>query len=254
MAGADSASPDGGAGATIDRGAETPPKRTGGTSGTGANGAAGAPETPAAKPESGGRDRPASDLRAIRESPQEWKTRSIHELTPKDLDGEPAPLAEYADKVLLIVNLASRCGLTPQYAGLQKLYEEFKDRGLVVLGFPCNDFGNQEPGSPGEIREFCTTTYGVTFPLFEKVSVKPGDEQAPLYAALQAKTDAVPRWNFGKYLVSADGVRATYFDSRVLPESPELREAIEKALKGRAPTKPEAAETAPVPEPSPANQ
>ncbi|HMN96296.1 MAG TPA: glutathione peroxidase [Phycisphaerales bacterium] len=217
---ADRAGSDDAAEETKKPGAETTPKGAGGTGGTGA---------PASKPHDAGSDKNAAELR------EAWKRRSIHELTPKDLDGKPAPLATYDGKVLLIVNVASRCGLTPQYTGLEALQKEYKDRGLVVLGFPCNDFNNQEPGTPAEIRDFCTTKYAVTFPLFEKVSVKPGEEQAELYTALQAKTGATPRWNFGKYLVTRDGVTATFFDSRMAPDAPELREAIEKALAEAAP-------------------
>lgn len=160
----------------------------------------------------------------------DWKTRSIWTLEVKDLEGKPVKLSTYQGKVALVVNVASKCGYTPQYAGLEKLAEEFKDKGLVVLGFPCNDFGNQEPGTPEEIREFCTSRYKVTFPLFEKISVKPGEKQAPLYKALEAKTGSAPRWNFGKYLVSRDGVKAEFFDSKVAPDAKELREAIARML------------------------
>jgi glutathione peroxidase len=161
---------------------------------------------------------------------EDWKTRSLYTLETRTLEGEPVKLEAYKGKVTLVVNVASRCGYTPQYEGLENLYKEFKDRGLVVLGFPCNDFGNQEPGTPGEIREFCTSNYQVTFPLMEKVTVKPGEKQSVVYAALQAKTGQLPRWNFGKYLVSRDGVRATFFDSKVAPEDKELREALDRAL------------------------
>jgi len=128
------------------------------------------------------------------------------------------------------VNVASACGLTPQYEGLEKLYNEYKDKGFVILGFPCNDFGGQEPGTPDEIREFCTSKYHVTFPLFEKLSLKPGESQSEIYKMLQAKTDKLPRWNFGKYVISRDGKTAQFFDSKVEPSAKELREAIEKAL------------------------
>ena len=158
------------------------------------------------------------------------KSRSIYTFETRTLDGRPARLADYNGKVTLIVNVASECGYTPQYEGLEKLAGEFKDRGFVVLGFPCNDFGGQEPGTPEEIRAFCTGKYHVTFPLFEKISVKPGESQHIVYKSLEAKAGALPRWNFGKYLVSRDGKTAKFFDSKVTPESKELRNAIETAL------------------------
>lgn len=160
----------------------------------------------------------------------DWKTRSIWTLETKTLEGAPVKLSQYQGKVALVVNVASKCGMTPQYEALQALAEEYKDKGVVVLGFPCNDFGNQEPGSATEIRDFCTSRFKITFPLFDKVSVKPGEQQSPLYRALEAKTGKTPRWNFGKYLVSPDGVTAEYFDSKVAPDSKELRAAIDKAI------------------------
>jgi len=163
-------------------------------------------------------------------SAEEWKSRSIWTIECTTLEGEPAALSAYEGKVALVVNVASRCGMTPQYAALEKLAAEYKDRGVVVLAFPCNDFGNQEPGTAQEIREFCTTRYKVTFPIFAKVSVKSGEQQAPLYQALQAKTGATPKWNFGKFLVSRDGTRAQFFDSRVAPDAKELREALERLI------------------------
>jgi glutathione peroxidase len=163
-------------------------------------------------------------------SGEDWKTRSLYILETKTLEGEPAKLSTYDGKVTLVVNLASKCGYTPQYEGLEKLYNEFKDKGLVILGFPSNDFGGQEPGTAKEIREFCTSKYKVTFPLFEKVSVKPGDGQSVVYQALQAKTGEAPKWNFCKYLVSRDGTRAEFFDSKVTPQSDELRKALEREL------------------------
>ncbi|MCA9284144.1 MAG: glutathione peroxidase [Phycisphaerales bacterium] len=161
---------------------------------------------------------------------EQWKDRSVYAFELQTLDGQKANLADYQGKVALIVNVASKCGNTPQYASLQKLAEKYKDKGFVVLGFPCNDFGGQEPGTPSEIREFCTSNYKVTFPLFAKVSVKPGDGQSPLYKALAAKTGKVPSWNFGKYLVSRDGKTVLYFDPKARPESKEVTAAIEAAL------------------------
>jgi glutathione peroxidase len=180
----------------------------------------------------------ALGMAAVRASPpapqkpvdEDWRTRSLHEIELKTLEGKPARLSAYQGKVAVIVNVASECGYTPQYEGLEKLSKELKDKGVVVLGFPCNDFGGQEPGTPREIRDFCTSRYQVTFPLFEKVSVKPGESQSVVYKALEAKTGKLPKWNFGKYVVSKDGRQAEFFDSKATPESKELREAIDRAL------------------------
>ena len=154
---------------------------------------------------------------------------SLYDITLNTLDGKPQSLAAYKGKVVLAVNVASECGFTPQYAGLQKLYAEQKDRGLVVLGFPCNQFGGQEPGSAAQIAAFCQKNYSVTFPLFEKLEVK-GVGQAPLYQFLTAK-HGEPAWNFHKYLVGKDGQVIQAFSSKVPPDSPELKTAIEAALK-----------------------
>ena len=154
---------------------------------------------------------------------------SLHALTLTTLDGKPQPLAAYKGKVLLAVNVASACGYTPQYAGLQKLYEAYRDRGLVVLGFPCNQFGAQEPGSAAEIQSFCQKNFGVTFPLFEKLEVK-GPGKAPVYQFLTARHPE-PAWNFHKYLVGKDGQVLQAFPSKVAPDSPELKAALEAALK-----------------------
>lgn len=154
---------------------------------------------------------------------------SLHEITLHTLSGKPQSLGTYQGKVVLAVNVASECGFTPQYAGLQKLYTEYKDRGLVILGFPCNQFGGQEPGTAAQIETFCQTNYGVTFPLFEKLDVK-GARQAPVYQFLTAK-HGEPKWNFHKYLVGKDGQVIQAFDSKVAPDSAELKAAIESALK-----------------------
>jgi len=156
-------------------------------------------------------------------------TDSFYALETTTLQGRPADLAKYTGKVALVVNVASKCGFTPQYAGLEKLYEELKDRDFVVLGFPSNDFGGQEPGSPEEIATFCKKNYGVTFPMFSKVVTKAGADQSPIYAFLGA-SGSLPSWNFGKYLVDRDGKVIQFFASDVTPESKELRAAIEKAL------------------------
>jgi glutathione peroxidase len=153
---------------------------------------------------------------------------SLFDLTANRLNGTPQPIADYKGKVLLVVNVASECGFTPQYAGLEKLYEEYRDRGFVILGFPSNEFGEQEPGSAEEIQAFCQRNYGVEFPMFEKVVTKGGDKAA-VYALLTAELGE-PRWNFHKYLVGKDGEVLGAFPSRVAPESQELRRAIEEAL------------------------
>jgi len=154
---------------------------------------------------------------------------SFYALQTTTLQGRPANLADYAGKVTLVVNVASKCGFTPQYAGLQKLHDEFASRGFSVLGFPSNDFANQEPGTAEEIAEFCKKNYGVTFPMFAKVVTKAGEGQSPIYEFL-GKGGELPGWNFGKYLVGRDGKVIAYFPSKVAPESKELRDAIEKAL------------------------
>ena len=149
----------------------------------------------------------------------------------KAIDGKPVDLASYKDKVVLVVNVASRCGYTKQYAGMQKLYDTYKDKGFVILGFPANDFGAQEPGSDAEIAEFCSTKYGVTFPMFSKITVK-GAGKAPLYQALTEAADPKGEvaWNFEKFLIGKDGTVIGRFKSGVAPESPELAKAIEAAL------------------------
>ncbi len=153
---------------------------------------------------------------------------SIYALTVRRLGGTPEPLAKYEGKVALVVNTASECGFTPQYAGLERLWEELGDKGLVVLGFPSNDFGKQEPGSAQQIEDFCRKNYGVTFPLFEKVKTS-GQDASPVFRIAAAKHGA-PKWNFHKYLVDKRGEVVAAFPSQVTPESEELREAIERAL------------------------
>ena len=154
---------------------------------------------------------------------------SLYDLTADRLAGEPQALDEWRGRVALVVNVASECGFTPQYAGLERLYDEFRDRGLVVLGFPSNEFGGQEPGSAEEIQAFCETRYGVKFPMFTKVKVKAGPDQSPVYRFLTEGRDE-PSWNFHKYLVGRDGAVRDAFGSGTKPESAELIEAIEEAL------------------------
>ena len=156
-------------------------------------------------------------------------TDSLYALKTTTLGGKPADLAEFKGKVTLAVNVASACGFTPQYKGLEALHEELAARGFAVLGFPSNEFGGQEPGSPEEIATFCKANYGVTFPMFSKLVTKPAPEQSPIYALL-TKEGHVPTWNFCKYLVGKDGKVIAFFPSKVTPESKELRDAIEAAL------------------------
>lgn len=155
--------------------------------------------------------------------------QSFYDLTPRTLDGKPANLAQYRGSVSLVVNVASFCGYTPQYAGLEQLYREMKGKGVNVLGFPSNDFGGQEPGSAQEIATFCRTNYDVTFPLFEKVVTRAGAGQSPIYAFL-GRSGHLPAWNFSKYVVGRDGRVVAFFPSDVTPEDPRLRAAIAKAL------------------------
>lgn len=153
---------------------------------------------------------------------------SFHALTATSIDGDPIRLDRYAGKVLVVVNTASACGFTPQYAGLEQLHERYRDEGVVVLGIPSNDFGGQEPGTEAEIKTFCETRYHVQFPLFGKVRTT-GAGQSPVYAFLSAAHGA-PRWNFHKYVVGKDGLVRAAFPSSVAPDSPELVQAIENAL------------------------
>ena len=160
--------------------------------------------------------------------------RSIHEIELPQLDGTPARLSDYAGKVVVAVNVASKCGFTPQCAGLQALHDRYAERGFTVLGFPCNQFFNQEPGSAEQIEQFCSQNYGVNFPLFAKLDVK-GGNQHPLYAILsESKDDAGKNanvaWNFEKFLVGRDGRVLRRFRSRTVPEDPKVIEAIESAL------------------------
>ena len=158
----------------------------------------------------------------------------IHDIALKTLDGEDGSLGAYSGKALLAVNVASKCGLTPQYSGLERLQERFGDRGFSVVGFPCNQFGGQEPGSAEEIQTFCSTTYGVSFPLFEKLDVN-GENRHALYAELTEKADADGQagdvqWNFEKFLISPEGEVLARFRPRTEPEDEAVVKAIEAAL------------------------
>jgi len=160
--------------------------------------------------------------------------KTVHNYTLNSIDGQPAPLANYKGKVVLLVNVASRCGFTPQYTALEAIYEKYKDQGFVIVGIPANNFGSQEPGTNEEIKTFCNTKYNVTFPMMAKVSVK-GDDITPLYQFLTDKmanpeTGGEIKWNFTKFLVGPDGRVITRFEPKVTPDSPEVTGAIEKAL------------------------
>jgi glutathione peroxidase len=157
------------------------------------------------------------------------KQGSFYDLKTLSLEGKPADLAQYKGKVSLVVNVASKCGYTPQYEGLEKLQRELKGKGFNVLGFPSNDFGGQEPGTAQEIATFCRLTYDVTFPMFEKVVTKKGAGQSPVYSFL-GQSGNLPAWNFSKYLIDKQGRVVAFFPSEVTPDDPALRAAITKAL------------------------
>ena len=154
---------------------------------------------------------------------------SFYDLETNTLAGKPADLSQYRGTVTLVVNVASYCGYTPQYAGLEKLHRDLKGRGFSVLGFPSNDFGDQEPGSAQEIADFCRRTYDVTFPMFEKVVTKKGRDQSPVYAFL-GESGNLPAWNFSKYVIDKQGKVVAFFASDVTPDDARLRAAITKAL------------------------
>jgi glutathione peroxidase len=157
---------------------------------------------------------------------------SLYEIPVKDIDGKNTSLNAYKGKVMLIVNVASKCGYTPQYDGLETTYEKYKAKGFAVLGFPCNQFGGQEPGTNEEIKQFCSSKYHVTFPMYDKIDVN-GANRHPLYVELAGEKSPFPgdiKWNFGKFLVGKDGKIIKRFDSKVKPDSPEMTEAIEAAL------------------------
>lgn len=157
---------------------------------------------------------------------------SIYDIAIKDIDGKDTTLAAYKGKAILIVNVASRCGFTKQYKSLEAVYQKYKDQGFVVLGFPCNQFGGQEPGTNEEIKQFCASKYDVTFPLFDKIEVN-GTNRHPLYVALAGETSPFPgniKWNFNKFLIGKDGKILKRFDSKITPDSAEATEAIAAAL------------------------
>jgi glutathione peroxidase len=156
----------------------------------------------------------------------------VQEIELKDIDGKPTSLGAYAGKTVLLVNVASKCGYTPQYKQLEEVYRKYKEKGLVVVGVPSNDFGGQEPGSAKEIKEFCSSKFDVTFPLMEKVKVT-GAEKHPLYGYLTSEKSGFPgevKWNFGKFLIGPDGKVLARWDSKVKPDDAQVIEAIEKSL------------------------
>jgi glutathione peroxidase len=159
---------------------------------------------------------------------------SIYNFTLPSIDGKPMPLSDFKGKVILMVNVASRCGFTPQYSGLEALYEKYKDQGFVIVGFPANNFGAQEPGTNAEIKTFCSRKYSVTFPMYAKVSVK-GADQTPLYTYLTKEADPSHtgdiKWNFTKFLVDRNGNVVQRFEPEVTPDSPQVVSAVEKLLK-----------------------
>ncbi|MGV3615787.1 MAG: glutathione peroxidase [Fimbriimonas sp.] len=158
--------------------------------------------------------------------------KSVYDFKVKDIDGKDVPLSKFKGKVLLVVNVASKCGLTPQYKGLQALYDEKKKDGLVILGFPANNFNGQEPGTETEIKEFCSLNYGVSFPMFSKVSVK-GEDTHPLYAWLIAHSDRPKEdieWNFAKFVIGRDGQLVKRLSPKDTPESEAVRKTVDAAL------------------------
>jgi glutathione peroxidase len=160
------------------------------------------------------------------------RAASIYDITVKDIDGKDVSLGDYKGKVLLIVNVASHCGFTPQYKALEATYEKYEDKGFVILGFPCNQFGGQEPGTDEVIKQFCTSKYDVTFPLFDKIEVN-GANRHPLYVLLAGNDSPYPgniTWNFNKFLIAKDGQIIKRFDSKTTPDSSQVIAAIETAL------------------------
>ena len=177
-----------------------------------------------------GAAKPKTDYSHFKEAPVDGG--KFYSFTMKDIDGKDMPLSAYKGKVCLVVNVASKCGNTPQYKGLEESYQKLHDKGFEVLGFPANNFGHQEPGNEAQIKEFCSLTYGVKFPMFAKISVK-GDDIDPLYKYLTTETDFKGDigWNFGKFLVNREGKVVARFSPTTHVESPEVMNAIQAALK-----------------------
>lgn len=167
-------------------------------------------------------------------SPAMAADKTAYDFTLTGIDGKPLPLSQFKGHPVLVVNTASECGYTPQYEGLEKLWQAYRDKGLVIVGVPSNDFGGQEPGTAVEIASFCKINYGVTFPLADKTVVKgAGAHPFYLWAAEQAGADGVPKWNFHKYLIDADGAFAGWFSTQAKPTGPKITAAVEKALAAR---------------------
>lgn len=161
-----------------------------------------------------------------------FAAQSVLDIPLKDINGKDAALKDHKGKVILVVNVASKCGYTKQYTGLEAIQQKYKDKGFTVVGMPCNQFGGQEPGTNEQIKEFCSSKFNVTFPLYDKIEVN-GANRHPLYTALAGKDSPFPgdiKWNFNKFLIGKDGKILARFDSKVTPESPEMAAAIEKAL------------------------
>jgi len=176
----------------------------------------------------------APSLHRVGDGAMNRRMTTLYDFSATTIDGKSQSLRDYAGKVALVVNVASQCGLTPQYGGLEELYANFKDRGLVVLGFPCNQFGGQEPGTEGEIKTFCETKFGVTFPMFGKIDVN-GPNRHPLYAFLTGAATAPDgpgdvKWNFAKFLIDRQGKVAARFSPTVAPVSEEIVSALERQL------------------------
>ena len=180
-------------------------------------------------------DEPLMEGNSANEIAEEHSKTSIYDFTMANIDGDPVVLSDYRGKVLMIVNVASKCGYTPQYEQLEQIYEKYSDRGFFVLGFPANNFANQEPGNNSDIKTFCTTNYNITFPMFSKISVK-GEDKHPLYKYLteektNPKFSGEITWNFNKFLIGKDGQVINRFATNIKPNAPEVIEAIEAALK-----------------------
>lgn len=181
-------------------------------------------------------------LGCAKEAPQtpelqaKWSDESLWSLEVVDIDGNPKALSEYQGKVALVVNVASRCGFTSQYEELQALFEERSGEDFVILGFPCNDFGGQESGTETEIKAFCSSKYGVDFPMFEKVRIKSDEDRSPVYVLLGTQTGKLPGWNFSKYVVGRDGRAVEFFGSTVTPSSSKIQSVIDEAMNKPAPT------------------
>mgnify|MGYP001190777854 FL=1 len=160
----------------------------------------------------------------------QWSNTNFFTMTASSLEGELVDFSTWKGKTVLVVNTASECGYTPQYAGLESLWAKYREEGLVIAGFPSNEFGGQEPGDSTTIRKFCSQEYGVSFPMFAKVETAPGENQSPVYGFLGTQSGKLPGWNFGKHLVSSDGRTVQFFSTRTAPDDSELIAAIEAAI------------------------